>query len=196
VLSLTDAQMVNDIALQKIEVDDYIELFSPALEWLLQNIGHFAAEDVFFAVLRQYVEYCNNSAVLFHLIGAFDPALVSKHAMSITTLIRDGEVSHAILSSLFLGFNFLISVRQPCKAFQKSRLYLSLGRALIASPPPKNQRLPILNDVWKVVSKVQDPIEYCEIAEVFVEYILKHFSVRLLLPYRYLMLDSDFRSIG
>lgn len=36
-------QMVSDIALQRIEVDDYIELFSPALEWLLQNIGklHF-----------------------------------------------------------------------------------------------------------------------------------------------------------
>jgi len=47
---------------------------------------------VFFAVLRQYVEYCNNAAVLYHLIGAFDPALVSKHAMSITTLIRDSEV--------------------------------------------------------------------------------------------------------
>jgi len=32
--------------------------------------------------------------------------------------------------------------------------------------------------VAQVVSKVQDPVEYCEIAEVFVEYLLKHFSVR------------------
>ena len=46
------------------------------------------------------------------------------------------------------------------------------------SSPPKNAQLPILNDVWKVVTKIQNPLEYCEVASVFVEYLLKHFTER------------------
>lgn len=40
-------------------VDRYWDLFSPALEWLLQNIGQCANEDLFFALLQQYKDYCN-----------------------------------------------------------------------------------------------------------------------------------------
>jgi uncharacterized protein YkvS len=53
-----------------------------------------------------------------------------------------------------------------------------LGRALVEVPPPKAQLLPILNDVWKVVTKVTDPDQYMEIAEVFIQYLLINFSER------------------
>ena len=59
----------------------------------------------------------------------------------------------------------------------KPKLYLCLGRSLVAPPPPPSQRLQILNDVWKVVTKVQNPDEYIEIAEVFVQYLLINFGV-------------------
>lgn len=63
-------------------------------------------------------------------------------------------------------------------AVPKSKLYLALGRALIQHTPPAAQRLPILNDVWKVVTKIENPAAYIEIAAVFVQYLLLNFTER------------------
>ena len=35
-------------------VVSYIDLYSPALEWMLQNIGYNSNEDLFYALLQQY----------------------------------------------------------------------------------------------------------------------------------------------
>lgn len=148
---------VHCVSEERITLDEYDDLFSPALEWLLQHIGHQSSEGTFFAIVQQYKDFCNNGPVLYLLLEAFDARYVSAHAMSMTTLIRQADESAIV---------------------PKSRLYLQLGRALITSSPPQDQRLPILNDVWKVVTKISDPIEYCNIAVVFVEYLLKHFSHR------------------
>eukprot|EP01006_Ploeotia_vitrea_P063076 TRINITY_DN84900_c0_g1_i1.p1 TRINITY_DN84900_c0_g1~~TRINITY_DN84900_c0_g1_i1.p1 ORF type:complete len:1024 (-),score=600.29 TRINITY_DN84900_c0_g1_i1:79-3114(-) len=148
---------VRVIQLERIGVDEYIDLFSPALEWLLQMIGYQSREDLFFALLQQYRDYCNNAAVLVHFLASFEPKFVSAHAVSMISLVREAD---------------------ECSTVPKSKLWLTLGKCLIAASPPQNQRLPILNDVWKVVTKIQEPKEYLEIAEVFVEYLLKHFGHR------------------
>ena len=44
--------------------------------------------------------------------------------------------------------------------------------------PPQDQLLPILNDVWKVVTRIQDPAEYLDIAAVFVQFLLINFTER------------------
>jgi hypothetical protein len=36
----------------------------------------------------------------------------------------------------------------------------------------------LLNDVWKVVAKLEDAKEYIAVAEVWIEYPLKHCTVR------------------
>ena len=74
----------------------------------------------------------------------------------------------------------LIKKANENKEIPKSRLYLALGKSLIISPPPKSQQMLILNDVWKVVSKIEDVDEYCEIAVVFIQYLLQFFTVQLL----------------
>jgi hypothetical protein len=161
--------------------------------------------------LQQYRDYCNNSCVLVHLLGSFEPAYVSTHALHMVNLIKESEENTCV---------------------KKSKLYLALGKALVKVAPPPNTRLPILNDVWKVgcnplfanslpllyffvsvslycliprrtipalrcavlccavlrcavllcraqvVSKITDPEEYLEIAEVFVQYLLQNFSDR------------------
>jgi hypothetical protein len=53
-----------------------------------------------------------------------------------------------------------------------------LGEALAAHAPPQSQRLSVLNDVWKVVSKIKSPVEYMRIARVFVRYLVVNFTVR------------------
>eukprot|EP00455_Lapot_gusevi_P016412 TRINITY_DN1845_c0_g1_i12.p1 TRINITY_DN1845_c0_g1~~TRINITY_DN1845_c0_g1_i12.p1 ORF type:complete len:571 (-),score=204.35 TRINITY_DN1845_c0_g1_i12:116-1798(-) len=121
-----------------------------------QNIGWGSNVEIFQALLQQYREYCNNSAVLVHILASFEPRLISAHATHMTQLIREADESLT----------------------PKSRLYYTLGVALVQSPPPREQRLPILNDVWKVVTKLTNPHEYVEIAQIFVEYLLQHFSSR------------------
>jgi VPS35 endosomal protein-sorting factor-like len=137
--------------------DLYVDLFSPALEWLVQVIGHHSNEEIFFALLQQYHEYSGDTSILVHLLSSFNPKYISANAMKMTTLIRKAN------ASVF---------------FPISKLYLALGKALCIVAPPSDQRLAILNDVWKVATKIEDPTEYCEIAVVFIEYLLRHFNER------------------
>lgn len=112
---------------------------------------------MFFALLQQYRDYCGCSAVLFPILSSFDPAFVSQHALDMTAIMKaSAEVSGT----------------------PRSKLYLALGKALIQHTPPQPQRLPILNDVWKVVTKIEQPTAYVEIAAVFVQYLLLNFTER------------------
>jgi hypothetical protein len=43
--------------------------------------------------------------------------------------------------------------------------------------PPKEQVLGILNEVWKVVTKLEDAKEYITVADVYIEYPLKYATV-------------------
>ena len=52
------------------------------------------------------------------------------------------------------------------------------ARKFIDCPPPQDQRLPLLNEVWKVVTKEEDLSVYSECAATFVELLLKHYSDR------------------
>ncbi len=115
-----------------------------------------SGEDIFLATLQQFKDCSNSSAFLEHILGAFKPQLVSLYATSMTQLIREADES----------------------ATPKSRLYYMLGCALIQAAPPPEQRLQILNEVWKVVTKLTDTTEYMEIVQVFVEYLLQHFASR------------------
>lgn len=141
----------------KLTVDEYIDLYSPAVEWLVQNIGYRASEDLFVTMLEQYKDSCGHSMVLLYILSSFDPKHIAASATTLVGLIKECEENSAL---------------------PKSRLYLALGQALAVSAPPKSQRLPLLNDVWKVVTKIQDPFEYAEIAAVFIEYLLINFTDR------------------
>jgi len=156
---LKSSHFVDVTAVQKakIALDEYIDLYSPAVQWMLQNIGYRGSEELFFALIQQYRDYCNNSIVLLHLLSSFRPQLVSKHALDMVQLIKASDTNSQL---------------------PKSRLYLALGKAMMSCPPPEAQRLAILNDVWKAVTKIEDPTEYMEIAEVFIQYILVNFTDR------------------
>jgi len=156
-LTPDNIKAIRTVREERLTRDEYIDLFSPALEWLLQNIGYKSSEDLFFALLQQYKDYCNCSAVLVHLLSSFHPSFVSRHALDMTSIMKASEELTTV---------------------PKSSLYLALGRALVHHAPPQAQRLPILNDVWKVVTKITDPVAYADIASVFVSYLFQNFSER------------------
>jgi len=140
-----------------IQVEDYLDLFSPAFEWLIQNVAYRGSEELFLALVAQYREYCPTSMVLQHIIALFPAHIIAKHALLITSLIKDCEIN---------------------KHSNKACLYLALAKVLVRAPPPEDERLTILNDIWKVVTKLTDVREYMEISVVFVEFLLSYFSAR------------------
>ena len=49
------------------------------------------------------------------------------------------------------------------------KLYAALGGILVKHAPAEDKKLSVLNEVWKDVTKIEDPAEYTEAAEVFIE---------------------------
>uniref|UniRef100_A0A8C8AQW8 VPS35 endosomal protein-sorting factor-like n=1 Tax=Otus sunia TaxID=257818 RepID=A0A8C8AQW8_9STRI len=62
--------------------------------------------------------------------------------------------------------------------FPKHLLFRSLGLNLALADPPENDRLQILNEAWKVITKLKNPQDYINCAEVWVEYTCRHFTKR------------------
>uniref|UniRef100_A0A8C8RNG5 VPS35 endosomal protein-sorting factor-like n=1 Tax=Pelusios castaneus TaxID=367368 RepID=A0A8C8RNG5_9SAUR len=62
--------------------------------------------------------------------------------------------------------------------FPKHLLFRSLGLNLGLADPPECDRLQILNEAWKVITKLKNPQDYINCAEVWVEYTCRHFTKR------------------
>jgi hypothetical protein len=48
---------------------------------------------------------------------------------------------------------------------------------LALADPPAEHRLQVLNDVWRVVSRLTDAGHYVSCAEVWIQFAVRHFSV-------------------
>ena len=41
--------------------------------------------------------------------------------------------------------------------------YRRLGERLVETPPAESQRLPILRDAWRAITRIPDPAEYFQV---------------------------------
>ncbi|KJE94840.1 hypothetical protein CAOG_005411 [Capsaspora owczarzaki ATCC 30864] len=139
---------------QNVDLGSYLNLYAPAVEWLLNCIAYRAPEATLEKILKQYNDQCKSAVVLNAILTAFRPTYVSSQATIFTELIRTAD----------------------CTGFAIHDLYRTLGTNLVLSDPPEKLRLTILNEVWKVVMKLTDPIPYMSCAEVWIEYPVKHFG--------------------
>lgn len=146
----------NVLAAQKLELSRYLVIYSPALDWILQCIAHRANEAVLDSVLGKCQAKCNRALLHNSIILAFKPAFISGRAVEFANMIRECEE---------LGF-------------PKHLLYRSLGLCVVSTSPPEDQRLTLLNDVWKAVTKLTNPSDYIGCAEVWIEYVLQLFGKR------------------
>uniref|UniRef100_A0A8B9KFT2 VPS35 endosomal protein-sorting factor-like n=1 Tax=Astyanax mexicanus TaxID=7994 RepID=A0A8B9KFT2_ASTMX len=62
--------------------------------------------------------------------------------------------------------------------FVQHLLFGSLGRSLACADPAESERLPILNEAWKVITKVRSSQDYINCAEIWVEFTCRHFTKR------------------
>lgn len=61
----------------------------------------------------------------------------------------------------------------------KSQLFRSLAVCLNQCPPMADQRLPVLNGVWKTINTITQPGEYMSCIEPWSQYTSVHFGVSL-----------------
>ncbi|KAK5575392.1 hypothetical protein RB653_010652 [Dictyostelium firmibasis] len=143
----------NTLAMYRITLTDYMGLYSPSLEWLLQCLAHKATPETLEEVLELFRE-SKNSLLLNHIISSFPPEYICSNSTMFSNFIKDADTL----------------------SYPKYQLYSTFGVNLVLGQPPKNQILSILNDVWKVVTNFENIKDYISVAEVFIEYVLTHCS--------------------
>ncbi|KAG8513499.1 VPS35 endosomal protein sorting factor-like, partial [Galemys pyrenaicus] len=146
----------NQLVVQGVELPSYLPLYSPAMDWIFQCISYHAPE----ALLTEMMERCkklgNNALLLNSVMSAFQAEFIATRSMGFIAMIKECDES----------------------GFPKHLLFRSLGLKLAMADPPEGDRLQILNEAWKVITKLKNPQEYVNCAEVWVEYTCKHFTKR------------------
>ncbi|KAK0049257.1 UPF0505 protein [Biomphalaria pfeifferi] len=146
----------NILAIQKLDMPRYLTLFSPALDWILQCLAHNASETLLNETLERCKEQCNNALMINSIMSAFQPQYIANRALVFTEMIRDCEGT----------------------GLPKYLLHRTLGLCLVVAETPEDQRLPVLNEVWKAVVKLKNASEYIGCAEIWIEFVVKHCGKR------------------
>ncbi|KAM6898761.1 VPS35 endosomal protein-sorting factor-like [Lycodopsis pacificus] len=153
---ISSESVQNQLVLQRVEVPEYLTLYSPAINWILQCIAYRAPEPLLTEMMERCKKLGNNALLLNSVMRAFRPEFVAAGATDFIGMIKDCDEA----------------------GFPKHLLFGSLGRSLACADPPESERLTILNEAWKVVTKVRSPQDYVICAEIWVEFTCRHFSKR------------------
>ena len=135
---------------------EYFKYHSPAVHWLLNSASRCATKDTFKKVISGYRKHCNHSMVLLHILETFPASHYCDNVLNIVDLIKESEG----------------------ETVPTVTLYAAMGRGLISYPPPQDQKLAVLNEVWKFVRTVNELPEYTNCVAVFIELLLLHYSER------------------
>ncbi|CAK9870815.1 unnamed protein product [Sphagnum jensenii] len=149
----------------------YVSLVEPVIEWIMQCILKNSNQE--------------EMAYVWHAFGERQPATLRPGALKGVEEGLDpvSVVVHYLLKQLpaaYVGNNALDLSRMIKSSYDISLPqhlnYRLLGAIICECNPPQEMRLAVLNDVWKVVMKYGDLVEYLAVADVFLDYILQNCS--------------------
>nr|XP_008122571.1 PREDICTED: UPF0505 protein C16orf62 [Anolis carolinensis] len=146
----------NQLVVQCVEMPLYLTLYSPAIDWILQCISYRAAEVLLTETMERCKKLGNNALLLNSVMSAFRAEFIAARSMDFIGMIKECDES----------------------GFPKHLLFRSLGQNLALADPPEGDRLQILNEAWKVITKLKSPQDYINCAEIWVEYTCRHFTKR------------------
>ncbi|XP_034049228.1 VPS35 endosomal protein sorting factor-like isoform X2 [Thalassophryne amazonica] len=150
-------RQISSVSMQnQLEVPEYLTLYSPAISWILQCIAYRAPDPLLTEMMDRCRKMGNNALLLNSVLRAFRPEFVAARATDVIAMIKDCDEA----------------------GFPKHLLFGSLGRSLACADPPEADRLAILNEAWKVITKVRSPQDYVTCAEIWVEFTCRHFTKR------------------
>jgi len=133
---------------------------SPALEWLIQSIAQpsYATKENFQIVLQLYRDNSNDATILKYIIDFYDISYYSHALLGMISLIKSSSVTYFNVVDLFtaLGKQFL-------KCFPVHEM---------------QQKLVILNEIWKTVTASEDMNSYIKCCTVWTEIVQKYYTER------------------
>uniref|UniRef100_A0A8V5H7N3 VPS35 endosomal protein-sorting factor-like n=1 Tax=Melopsittacus undulatus TaxID=13146 RepID=A0A8V5H7N3_MELUD len=125
----------NQLVVQCVEIPLYLTLYSPAIDWILQCIAYRAPEVLLTEMMERCKNLGNNALLLNSIMSAFRAEFIAARSMDFIGMIKECDES----------------------GFPKHLLFRSLGLNLALADPPENDRLQILNEAWKVITKLKNP---------------------------------------
>ncbi|XP_053781762.1 VPS35 endosomal protein-sorting factor-like isoform X3 [Desmodus rotundus] len=146
----------NHLVVLGVELSSYLPLYSPAMDWIFQCLSYHAPETLLTEMMERCKKLGNNALLLNSVMSAFRAEFVATRSIDFIGMIK--ECNEA--------------------GFPKHLLFRSLGLNLALADPPEGDRLQILNEAWKVITKLKNPQDYINCAEVWTEYTCKHFTKR------------------
>ncbi|XP_037019323.2 VPS35 endosomal protein-sorting factor-like isoform X1 [Artibeus jamaicensis] len=146
----------NHLVIQGVELSSYLPLYSPAMDWIFQCLSYHAPETLLIEMMERCKKLGNNALLLNSVMSAFRAEFIATRSIDFIGMIK--ECNEA--------------------GFPKHLLFRSLGLNLALADPPEGDRLQILNEAWKVITKLKNPQDYINCAEVWTEYTCKHFTKR------------------
>ncbi|XP_029053584.1 VPS35 endosomal protein-sorting factor-like [Osmia bicornis bicornis] len=145
----------NELVKQNMTLHSYLNLYSPALDWILQVLVATTAENRLEDVLARCKKQANSSLLLNSILTAFKPSYIAGRAMDFVNLISESEDD----------------------GFPQYLLYRSLGESLIQESPPKEDCQQILNMIWKYINDLTNPHKFMHCIEIWIQFTSIHFSV-------------------
>ncbi|KAG8432982.1 hypothetical protein GDO86_017303 [Hymenochirus boettgeri] len=146
----------NQLAVQAVEIPIYLTLYSPAIDWIMRCIAYRAPDTLLTEMMERCKKQGNNALLLNSVMSAFRAEFIATRAMDFIGMIKECDES----------------------GFPKHLLFQSLGLNVALADPPESDRLQILNEAWKVITRLRNPQDYINCAEVWVEYTCRHFTKR------------------
>uniref|UniRef100_A0A8D2KUS0 VPS35 endosomal protein-sorting factor-like n=1 Tax=Varanus komodoensis TaxID=61221 RepID=A0A8D2KUS0_VARKO len=137
----------------------------PRLTSMIRGIGDplvavYARAYLCRVLLTEMMERCkklgNNALLLNSVMSAFRAEFIATRSTDFIAMIKECDES----------------------GFPKHLLFRSLGQNLALADPPESDRLQILNEAWKVITKLKSPQDYINCAEIWMEYTCRHFTKR------------------
>ena len=180
----------------------YLRLLSPAVSWLVTAVGSGAPKEVFLSVLSTYRECCGNAMVLRHVIEAFEGGFWSNHLSGMLQLVKDaapGDAPLGLLQAILAeeggsgggggggggGAPLSAGAAAPSPTLSAAvtacglaDLFSAMATAMVRAPPTPEQRLPFLNDAWKAITRVGDPVLFSRHAAALIELLLTAYTER------------------
>ncbi|KAJ7530606.1 hypothetical protein O6H91_14G009800 [Diphasiastrum complanatum] len=144
----------------------HFSLVEPVIEWIMQCIFMQADQEAIVSLVETFNQWNHQ--------GFHDKLGIESECYLVSSVL------HYLLKELpstFVGNNALklSKMVKSCKDSSMSQHlnYILLGTKLCQCNSPRELRLLVLNDIWKVVTEFSSLLEYLAVADVFIEYALQ-----------------------
>ncbi|KAK9884014.1 hypothetical protein WA026_004949 [Henosepilachna vigintioctopunctata] len=141
---------------EEISIHKYLDLYTPALDFIMEIIVNDATDDILDKIFNQCLQKGRSSLILNTILSVFKPSYVSNRTVEFLEMI--GQCAE--------------------DGYPVSGLLCSLGNSLGKYPPSSDQRKPILRNIGKYSNAFHDLDNYISFVEAWMPFIANNFKVR------------------